>query len=77
VIKSNVQKFAKAKGIKTPQDLSHELRVSWSTAKQVWDGDVSNTRLSTMHKLAVLFDCRVDDLYYAEGVIDNHSMSVG
>ena len=62
-MKSNVQEFAMLRNIKTPQDLSHELRMSWSTAKQVWDGDVTNTRLGTMHKLAKLFDCKIDDLF--------------
>lgn len=62
-MKSNIKQLAKEKNIKNPQDLSHELRMSWPTAKQLWDGDIMKTRLGTMLRVAALFGCKVDDLY--------------
>lgn len=62
-MKSKIKVLAKEKNLKTPQDLSHELKVSWTTAKQLWDGNIKNTRLGTMYKAAVLFGCGIDDLY--------------
>jgi DNA-binding Xre family transcriptional regulator len=61
-MKSNISKLAKKKNIQNPQDLSHQLIISWPTAKQLWDGDITNTRLGTMLKAAVFFGCKVDDL---------------
>ncbi len=65
VLFSKIKSLAETKNLKTPQDLSHELKISWITAKQLWDGDVSNTRLGTMFKVANLFDCKIDDLFEA------------
>lgn len=62
-MKSKIKELAETRNLETPQALSHELRVSWTTAKQLWDGDVSNTRLGTMFKVANLFDCKIDDLF--------------
>ncbi len=64
-MKSKIKELAETRNLETPQALSHELRVSWTTAKQLWDGDVSNTRLGTMFKVANLFDCKIDDLFEA------------
>ena len=62
-MKSKIKELAETRNLETPQALSHELRVSWTTAKQLWDGDVSNTRLGTMFKVANLFNCKIDDLF--------------
>lgn len=62
-IKSNIQKMALAKGMTNPQDLSHELRVSWPTAKQLWQGNIEKTWLTTLLKVAALFSCNIDDLF--------------
>ncbi|KKK85711.1 hypothetical protein LCGC14_2770590 [marine sediment metagenome] len=62
-MKSKIKELAETRNLETPQALSHELRVSWATAKQLWDGDVSNTRLGTMFKVANLFDCKIEDLF--------------
>jgi DNA-binding Xre family transcriptional regulator len=61
-MKSNVKEFAVEKNLKTPQDLSHELKVSWTTAKQLWDGDIGKMRIETISKAASFFDCKIDDL---------------
>ncbi len=63
VIFSKIKSLAETKNLETPQDLSHELKISWITAKQLWDGDVSNTRLGTMVKVANLFNCKLEDLF--------------
>ena len=69
-MKSKIQDLAaNREDIKNPQDLSHELKISWTTAKQLWDGNIKNTRLGTMIKAADFFGCSVDDLFVrcAEG----------
>jgi DNA-binding Xre family transcriptional regulator len=61
-MKSNISKMAKRKNIQNPQDLSHQLLISWPTAKNLWDGDITNTRIGTMIKAARFFGCKIDDL---------------
>jgi DNA-binding Xre family transcriptional regulator len=41
----------------------YEARISWPTAKQVWDGDLSKTRLDTARKLAAALGCPIGDLF--------------
>lgn len=62
-MESNIKQLAMERNIKNPQDLSHDLRVSWPTAKQLWDGNIAKTRLITMLKVATLFGCKIDDLF--------------
>lgn len=64
-LKSNVKRLAliRTEHIQNPQDLSHALKISWPTANKLWDGDLSKSWLSTLLKVAVLFDCKIDDLF--------------
>ena len=60
---SNIQIIARSVGIQNPQDLSHELKMSWATAKLLWDGNIKKTQFVTMVKVAALFECKIDDLF--------------
>lgn len=62
-MQSNIRQLAIERNIQNPQDLSHDLRVSWPTAKQLWDGNIEKTRLCTMLAVAKLFGCKIDDLF--------------
>jgi DNA-binding Xre family transcriptional regulator len=62
-MKSNIRQLAIDQNMQTPQALSYELKMSWPTAKQLWDGNISKMRLGTMLKVAKLFNCKVDDLF--------------
>lgn len=62
-MKSNIKQLAKDRNIPNPQTLSHELRMSWPTAKQLWDGNIAKMRLVTLLKVALLFGCKIDDLF--------------
>lgn len=65
-MKSKVKVIATQKGIKTPQELSYEARISWPTAKSVWVGDLSNTRATTLRKVATALSCKMEDLFIFE-----------
>lgn len=60
---SKVKQLATTKGIKNPQQLSYAARITWPTANSVWTGDISNTRVGTLQKVAAALGCRVDDLF--------------
>ncbi|MEE8308656.1 MAG: helix-turn-helix transcriptional regulator [Gammaproteobacteria bacterium] len=60
---SKVKELATAKGVKNPQQLSYVARITWPTANSVWTGDISNTRVGTLQKVAAALGCRVDDLF--------------
>lgn len=62
-IKSNIRSLALERGIKNPQELSYDARVSWPTAKQLWVGRIQNQRLETLIKVSCALDCPLDYLY--------------
>ena len=63
MMESKVHEIAQKKNINTPQDLSHEARISWTTANKMWTGDISNQRAETLHKVAKVLGVKLDDLY--------------
>jgi DNA-binding Xre family transcriptional regulator len=63
MMQSKVKDLAIAKGITKPAELGYEARISWPTANQVWEGDLSNTRLDTARKIAAALGCKINDLF--------------
>lgn len=66
MMRSKVANLAEKKGIPNPQQLSYSARITWPTANQVWDGDLSKTRGETLRKLAAVLGCSIDDLFVYE-----------
>ena len=66
-VESKIKTLAEQNGLSNPQDLSHRLVVSWPTANKLWNGDLDKSWLSTLLKVAALFDCKIDDLFEVRG----------
>jgi len=66
MMKSQVKILAGLRGIKTPQELSYEARITWPTAKKVWAGDLSTTWLETSYKVSRALGCNIEDLFVSE-----------
>jgi DNA-binding Xre family transcriptional regulator len=62
-MRSKIKVLAKQKGITTPQQLSYAARITWPTAKKVWQGDLSKTWGETLFKLSQALECRFEDLF--------------
>ena len=62
-MKSKVHTIAPKIGIHNPSELGFAVRVSWTTAAKLWDGDLSQTRGETLRKLAKALNCSIEDLY--------------
>ena len=60
---SKIGELAKECGFKNPQALSYEARVTPQTINNVWEGDIKNTRLITLHQIAMALKVEVTDLY--------------
>jgi len=60
---SKVKGIAQERKIRNPQDLSYEARVTWPTAKNIWEGDISSVEGLTLHKVARALGCKIEDLY--------------
>lgn len=68
MIKSNVQRKVLEAGYKNIQHFSREAKMNRPSIDRIWEGDISNRALKTLLRVAIVLDCKVDDLF----VIDNN-----
>lgn len=61
---SKIGRLAKERGFKNPQALSYEARITRETINNIWTaGDIKNTRIGTLHKIACALGVKITDLY--------------
>lgn len=62
-MQSKIKTLATAQGLKNPQQFAIKAALPWATARNIWDGDLSNRALKTLVKATKALDCKLEDLY--------------
>jgi len=60
---SKIKQLANERGYNTPEDLSKKMGMTRTTVYNVWTGDVSRRRFSTMHAISKALDVSLEDLF--------------
>lgn len=61
-MESQIKILAEARGYKTPEALSKDLKMTRATVANIWVGDVSKRQFETMFAVARLLNIAMEDL---------------
>jgi transcriptional regulator with XRE-family HTH domain len=61
-MESQIKLLAEARGYKTPEALSKDLKMTRATVANIWTGDVRKRQFETMFAVARLLNVPMEDL---------------
>lgn len=70
-LESVVENLAPDCGLANPQQLAIKAAIPYLSARNVWEGDISNKSLKTLNKVAKALNCSIEDLFIEVEINDN------